>query len=285
MKKALLCTGKILLFVLLWSGLMSLVFLVPQGEPLDIPEVLAAPLLRFYWEAIPLLLILLLTAVFIFLIEKRKVAIQMVSRPLGNTLAGLLTGAFLVSAVVGILIFSGVLSIVDKKSIALLPLWMAALFLNAVMQELFVRGYIFSLLQKNYNSLTAVLITTVIFTVIHLDVFKSGIVIVNMITLSILSSLVMLLFGSLWSSILVQYIWNLGCGMIINGISLGAYPYLYSVELTGNRLLAGGDLKMEASILVSAVNLVLIGVFLLLLKRKKEIDSRYSRPRASFYNK
>ena len=142
------------------------------------------------------------------------------------------------------------------------------------MQELLVRGYLYQMLKTNYNVFVATIITTALFTFMHGGAFEAGIIpVMNVLTMSLLMTIVLEYTQSLIAPIMMHFIWNCVGAIILGGVSLADdYPNLFVTEFTGNVLLSGGTPKMEGSIVVLILNIVLILGFAFLLKKRQ----RYS---------
>jgi membrane protease YdiL (CAAX protease family) len=259
MKKIVICFSKILVFYVLWAGLVSLMSLI------DVP--LDGSLARLFYEFIPCLITLLISFVFITLVEKKNLTIPVFNRGLMDIIIGIAAGACWIVLSIGILYITNSITFKEKNEVTLLPIWIIALFLNTIMQELLVRGYVFSLLVKSYNKVIACIITTVLFTVLH--GFSNDIVlIINIITTSVLLSVVLLYFKNISIPVIMHFMWNFIGGIVINGISLAEdYPHLFTVVLSGNKIVSGGDSMIEGSIIVTILNIVSIMLILLFRKR------------------
>lgn len=69
----------------------------------------------------------------------------------------------------------------------------------------------------------------------------------------------------------MHFLWNCIGGILLGGVSLAEdYPQLCQTEFTGRVLLSGGAPKMEGSIVVLLLNLLLIAGFAALLKKRKQ---------------
>ena len=65
-------------------------------------------------------------------------------------------------------------------------------------------------------------------------------------------------------------IWNVIGAIVLGGVSLADdYPSLYSMVALGNKLLSGGDYKIEGSIVVLIINIVLMLIFCTRYKRRQ----------------
>jgi hypothetical protein len=143
------------------------------------------------------------------------------------------------------------------------------------MQELLMRGYIYQLVKHEYNSIVSTIVTTALFTAMHGGAFEAGIIpVLNVVTMSIFITLLLEYTGSLLAPIIVHFIWNAIGAIILGGVSLADdYPHLLNSVFQSNSLVSGGDYKIEGSIVVLIVNMILIVVFAYLsLKTKETVD-------------
>ena len=268
-KKALGTFIKFLLFFLIWATGISLVFSVYEKPPVIAHN---NAMLRLYWEAAPLAMVVVCTVLAIAFIDKKMVTVTITKKPIRDTVLGLVFGIGWISAVVLILVSLGSLTFDSSSHVSALPIWGLALFMNAATQELLIRGYIFSMVRRAYNSAVAVIATTVLFLALHGGAFGVSVVaILNVLTMSIFVSLLLLWTEGLWASILAHYTWNMIAGIVTNGIALASdYPSMLQVSLHGASLLTGGAAKIEGSIVTLGINLILISVTIFMLQRKRQ---------------
>lgn len=269
MKNHLVTAGKAIGFFAMWL-ITTVVFAIPE---VDQPPFLSdnAAMLRLWWELLPLLGVLLCTGVFVFLIEKRRITVSLFKNSLNSLVLGVVLGIVWLGSTVLVLYLLGVLTLGDKKDVSYMPIWVLAVLLNVIMQNYLVRGYLFSLFKTKYNAAVAVVITTILFTLMHGGAFEAGIVaVLNVITMSVFVSLLLVCTESLLAPIIVHFIWNgVGC-LVLGGVSLASdYPNLWNSILSGSDLVTGGSAKIEGSIVVLIVNAVLISTTAFLLKRRK----------------
>ena len=242
-------------FLLFFVGWLVLVSLIP------VPECKNPAVWRFVAELIPFLAMSGISYLFWFL-EKKNLPMCF----LGNFRKGCAIGtaggilwllaAFLVMAVLG------VLKIERYEPVPMLWLWFLSVFLNTVMQELLVRGYLYQMIKKNYHLSAAVLFTSCLFTLLHGGAFEAGLLpVLNVFSMSVFMSLVLEYTQSLTAPILMHFFWNCGGAVILGGVSLAEdYPHVFSVSFSGSEILSGGMCKMEGSIVVFLFN-VLSAVF------------------------
>ncbi|WP_286164844.1 MULTISPECIES: CPBP family intramembrane glutamic endopeptidase [Clostridia] len=90
------------------------------------------------------------------------------------------------------------MNIQGQNSIDYLWIWIAAAFLNAGMQELLVRGYLYQLWKGKYNIIVATAATTILFTAMHGGAFEAGIIpVLNVVSMSIFVTLLLEYTGTI----------------------------------------------------------------------------------------
>lgn len=261
MKKLFLTAWKTLIFFVVWALLAGL---------LPISNSSNGAIWRFWAELIPFLSIVVLTIIFC-LFEKRKIKLDIISSPLKNSVIGIGAGMIWIGTAAIILNLLGVMRITDRNMVSMLWLWILSVFINTIMQELLVRGYLYQMLKTNYHVIVATIITTALFTFMHGGVFEAGIIpVMNVLTMSLLMTSVLEYTKSLIAPIIMHFIWNCVGAIVLGGVSLADdYPNLLITEFAGNDLLSGGTLKIEGSIVVLSINSILMLIFVLLLKKKQ----------------
>lgn len=271
MKKIIIQILKSLGFFATWIALYSCLAAIPA---VDTPAFVgnSAALRRLWWEFVPCAVVLIVTMIFVYAIERGKIIISLFRNAWKNSLIGIGLGILWIGATTIILYGIGVIHFDGRNQIDLPGIWIAAVLLNVIMQEYLMRGYIFSLLKVKMNPATAVIFTTILFTAMHGGAFEAGIVaVLNVITMSVFVSLLLLFIESLLAPIIVHFIWNsIGC-LLLGGVSLAAdYPSLLVTRFNGTDILTGSTAKMEGSIIVLVMNTLLIIGSILLLKRKAQ---------------
>lgn len=265
MKKILITTGKVLVFLIGWA-LVGSIF--PVSDSLD------TSVWRFWAELIPLLAIVGFTLLF-WLFEKKRIKLQIVLSPLKDMIIGTVLGILWIGIPAIVFVLSGIMKITACNTVPKLWLWVITVFINAAMQELLVRGYLYQMLKVDYNVIVATVITTTFFTFMHGGAFQAGLVpVLNVITMSLLMTIVLEYTQSLLVPTIMHFIWNCVGGVILGGVVLADdYPHLCVTEFTGHKLLSGGEPKIEGSIIVLILNIVFILVFSFLLRKRNLVNS------------
>lgn len=265
MKKLLITILKIVVFFIGWAVLSGIID-IPSDNP---------AIWRFFAELIPLTVMILFTVVF-WLIEKKTVSIPIKENLGKGTLAGIAIGIIWIGAASSILIFSKQLEITGKNEVSFLWLWILSAFLNVIMQELLVRGYIYQILKERYNLPAAVIVTTAIFTFMHGGAFEAGVIpVINVVTMCLFTTALYESEKTILAPIMAHSIWNIIGALILGGVSLADdYPSILTMTASANKLLSGGAYKIEASIVVTILNVVLMGIFYIRYRKTKRIEAQ-----------
>ena len=252
---------KSLIFFLGWIILAALT---------PIPNSLNEVSWRFVAELIPFFAIGLITYVF-NRFEKDRLSIIHFEEPIKQTLTGMLLGLIWFYIPFLLLNSLGYFEITDKSQIHMLGIWVISAFINSIMQELLVRGYLYQLIKREYNIWAASIVSTLLFTLMHGGAFEAGpIAVINVITMSILMTIILEYSNSLVIPIIMHFIWNSLGGIIFGTVSLADdYSHLYNIEISGNPIISGGSFKMEGSIFVFIINIIMIGIAYYLYKKRE----------------
>lgn len=194
----------------------------------------------------------------------------MTGKPVYNIILGCVTGAIWLGVSIEILSLIEVVHIDSRNQISMLWLWMFSAFLNTIMQEMLVRGYLYQMIKSNYNIVAAVIVSTALFTSAHGGAFEAGILpVLNVITMSLFVTAVLEYTDSLIAPIIIHFLWNGVGAIVLGGVSLAEdYPHLFNMVISGNPILSGGSCKIEGSIIVLLMNLILMIGFVI-IKRKR----------------
>jgi len=165
---------------------------------------------------------------------------------------GISAGWFAIAIPTGFLLWTGALRMVPAESGS----WMAAAGLvlvmlapAALMEELTVRGYAFTLLQRRWGATAAVLVTSVLFGLLHLLNPGASVQAIAMVMLAgVFLAIVRLAFDSLWAAWLAHLAFNfVQLALFHTAVSGLAVPQPhYQTIAAGPAWLTGGDWGPEA---------------------------------------
>ena len=268
MKNAALSCLKFLGFFLGWALTASL---------LPLPDTADPAIWRFWAELMPLLAILAFTVLF-WLLERRTIHLRLLGSPVRGLLIGGVAGICWLALPTLAMYAAGLIRFDGVNTVERFPLWLLSAFLNVIMQELLVRGYLYQMLKARHNIWVAAIATTALFTLLHGGAFEAGLVpVLNVLTMSLLMTAVLEYTGSLAAPTVTHFIWNGAGALVLGGVSLADdYPHLLNMTFSGNALLSGGACKIEGSLFVLLVNITLLALFLF-LSRRRAVPARQAR--------
>lgn len=218
---------------------------------------------RLWAEITPLLSIIAFTFIF-WIIEKKIIKLHLFNNPVKGVLLGTITGILWLGLPIIVMKLMKVIEFNGKNDIPLFFVWILAAFLNVIMQELLVRGWLYQMLKQKYNIAISTIVTTALFTLLHGGAFEAGLVpVVNVLTMSLLMTVILEYSGSLIAPTIMHFMWNGIGALVLGGVSLADdYPHLLNMIFSGSKLLSGGECKIEGSIVVLVVNVMLLAVFI-----------------------
>ena len=261
MKKITITIAKFIEFFLGWAILISILPLSSSENP---------AIWRLWAEIIPLFAMIVLTLIF-WLAEKKSVRLYLFDNLVKGAALGVITGIVWLAVPVLVMYIAKIIHFDGTNSISLFPVWMLAAFLNVITQELLVRGYLYQMIKQKHNIAAAAIATTALFTVLHGGAFEAGVVpVLNVFTMSLLMTVVLEYSGSIIAPTIMHFLWNGIGALVLGGVSLADdYPNLLITTFTGNEILSGGVCKIEGSIIVLFVNVILIALFMFLKRYDK----------------
>ncbi len=260
MKRNIITVIKILSFIIVWS-----VFVVIMPE---MPTKNSA-IIRLWYEIFPLFSTIVITVIFLIIIERNKLHVVIFNNFIKNVSLGIIVGIVWLAIPFFILLVTNNINYASKINIDYFAIWVLACFINVVMQELLVRGYIYQILKTQYNWIIAIIVTTLIFTALHGGAINAGVIpILNVITMSVMATLLMELTGTLSATIVSHFVWNFIGSIILGQVSL-ADDYPKMIKFTSkNNILTGWDYGLEGSLLVTIMNVILIMIFSMAIYKK-----------------
>lgn len=253
MKKAVITGIKFTGFFLGWAIAVSVLPLPASENP---------AIWRLWAEILPLLAIIAFTIAF-WLMERGQIKLCLLDNWAKGTALGAAAGSVWLAAPVFVMCLTGTLHFDGRRSIPLFAVWTLAAFLNVVMQELLVRGYLYQMLKQRHNTAAAAIATTALFTALHGGALEAGVIpVLNVLTMSLLMTVVLEYSGSIIAPVVMHFLWNGIGALVLGGVSLADdYPSLLITSFTGNEILSGGPCRMEGSVVVLAVNVIFIVFF------------------------
>jgi membrane protease YdiL (CAAX protease family) len=211
---------------------------------------------------------------YVRLIERRA-ATELTLRP-AQLLFAVLLAVVLIGAPVLVLYALGYYHLLSYAGVE--AIWAAILILipAAVLEELVFRGLMFSILERQFDTITALLVQSVIFAAVHMSNpgFGGLIDMFAGVLIGAFWTLLFVLWRNIWSVGLHHAAWNLT--IVLTGLPLSgledfrsAAPFRSVFE--GPELMTGGHAGPEASVVTLAVAAIATGVVLWLARRRQQI--------------
>lgn len=197
--------------------------------------------------------------------EKRRVSELSPVKALPELGVGLLVGALMVTAVVGLLAALGVYQVTGSADLSpalLTPL--AQMTFVGVFEEVLCRGIVFGIVEQSLGSRAALAISSLLFGLAHLPGASSGWLVVGIAAIAgAFFTAAFLMTRRLWLCIGIHVAWNYTLGTVFSvAVSGRESTGLLRGTLTGADWLTGGAYGLEASVLTPLI-LVGVGAFFL----------------------
>lgn len=223
-----------------------------------------------------------LTILYVRLIEKRPLASMKLSfrpRALIKCIFGLLAGAFLIGLTIIIEMLFGQYRFAGFGTFSATSffLYFLAYLIQGSTEEIMCRGFLQNILSEKIGTTWAIVISAVAFLIPHLSTiiefeFVTAVIsIMNIFLVSILFSLAMIRWNSIWVSIGIHTGWNFilafVCGIQLTGSEQMQSIFVFNVN-ENMTLLTGGAYGVEASLLLAPV-LCIVDIYLWSQIRKK----------------
>jgi len=173
-----------------------------------------------------------------------------------DLLAGMAWGVGIITVVFVVLRVTGGIEIVGVRppgvSLAIITL---AMIMVGFSEELMMRGYVQGNLMTSMDKYAALLITSLLFSAMHIfNPNMSWAGLVNIILAGLLLGIYYVHKRNLWFPVGLHFTWNLFQGSVygsqVSGVSIDS---MISIEVVGSDLLTGGSFGFEASLVTTAV--------------------------------
>jgi len=204
--------------------------------------------------------------------EKREITELSLTVFCKNALMGLLTGLILQSLVIVVLYLAGGYFIIQVNPLSFLIPGFTAAIIAGFVAEIMIRGIIFRLTEEKLGTVIALIISVLLFAVMHSGVQGATLlaVLATSIQAGILSSAVYVFSRSLWFPVFLHFAWDFAEPGIYGGVNPGITieKSLFTSKITGSTLLTGGQFGPGNSLQAGLFCLITGVLFLWLAKRK-----------------
>jgi membrane protease YdiL (CAAX protease family) len=220
-----------------------------------IPEAYRADAVLAAYIALPLILLLVYWLA-TRLMEHRAVKELAPSRAPVNLIAGAAIGIGLFSLVIGVLAAIGIAHVGGFDASASLTPTLIMAVVSGVGEELIFRGAIYRVLEEAFGSLTALVVSSLLFGAVHLG--NPGATLASAADVTIEAGFLLgacyLATRNLWLPIGLHFGWNFAEGGIFGSLVSGnPFKGVFATTFTGPDTLSGGQFGAEGSIIAVAV--------------------------------
>lgn len=192
---------------------------------------------------------------------------KLAKRPLRSALLGLFAGVFWVG-VTFILFFVTDSVFADAREIPdYFFVWAAAVLVNVLTQELILRGYVYTVVSREYGAVSAIAVSSLVSLAVQGDAIANGAAaIIFTVCASALYGALRYYTKGLLAPVITHLIWDLAAGLVLGLVNLGQdYPVIISQSVVGEDIISGGRAGFEGSALAIIVCIALIDLIYLLI--------------------
>ncbi len=217
--------------------------------------------------------------VFIKFIDKKKLSyLRITSVKCTKYLAAGKTIAFVIVVLftlINVLLANTSLTIAYSsfaKTLFYIVLFAAGIFVLVLYEELVSRGYVLKTLEKHTGTIPAVIVSSLIFSLVHISRPEiSALVLINIFLAGVILSLICIHYNSLWAPVGIHFGWNFFLWFFNFPVSEQKWPNpLFKLEYLKHNLVIGSTFGPEGSILLTLILVGAIVYFLVKLKNRQQ---------------
>ncbi|WP_193726633.1 CPBP family intramembrane glutamic endopeptidase [Paenibacillus guangzhouensis] len=146
--------------------------------------------------------------------------------------------------------------------------------LVAISEEVFNRGYLQGLLQRQYGVAAGVVISSIIFALLHganPGIWSTPFTMINIFLIGIFFALTRVMTGGLWLPIGFHLAWNFFQGNVYGfAVSGTETKPILSILVNGDSLISGGSFGVEGSILTTILMVLVCGICMKLYAQREQ---------------
>lgn len=214
-------------------------------------------------ESLPLGIVLILTILFILVIERRKIKLPIKKNIPKSLLWGLLTGSAIPIIFLAVNAATKHFNFISFIKTEHLIFWLLGLLANAIFAEMLFRGYLFVLYKKFYGFIFATVVTTLLYLSFNFAIFsESKNYIANIILFNVLLCFLLEYSGSIITTITARFVYTALSGLMLGSLPLAKdYPTIINHTFKPHKILVAKDVPIEKSTFVLIVLIILTVLF------------------------
>ena len=279
---------KLILFIMLWMGINLLLILLWHFSGLlplhELPrEGLTMRLMRLGLSVVAMIGAILIANKLSKSWKPTYGSLGLSNLRVHSLRQGIMLGGALITICCLSIAATGTIRISFNHFSYLAVMWYVFLFiLVSFSEEVLVRGYVFSYLQRHYSDAVAVLISSSAFVLLHLaNDHINALAITNLLLCGVLLALCKLHYQNLWMPIGVHFSWNFLQGSVLGfPVSGKDIPSILSVDTYDYPILNGGSFGIEGSIFT----VIVLSGAVLVLAYMQYVRSAYQAPTQKIFS-
>lgn len=227
-------------------------------------------------ECLPLGIVLILTILFVLIVERKKLKLPLGKNKFKALFWGLITGSFIPVIFISVTAATKHFSFISFVKSEHLLYWILGLLANTIFAELLFRGYLFTLYKKFYGFIFATVVTTLLYLSFNFTIFnESKNYIANIILFNILLCFLLEYSNSIITTITARFVYTLLSGLMLGSIPLANdYPTLINHTFKSHKWLIGKDVPIEKSTFLLVILIILT---VLLVHKKYNFITQFKR--------
>ncbi len=212
-------------------------------------------------------------------IENREVTEMSIKGLAKNLMLGTMIGVVLQSLTVLVIYLNNGFHVVAVNPVSFIIIPLTVAFTVAIFEETLIRGILFRIAEEKLGSYLALLISAVVFGGLHLLNPNSSLVSAACVAIEagLLFGAAFIYSRSLWYPIVMHFAWNFMQSGIIGAITSGNEKTnsLLTTQITGAKLITGGEFGPEGSIQAILFCLLATIFFMYLNRRQNKLIKPY----------
>lgn len=203
-------------------------------------------------------------------------------KALRDYVVGLIIGFVMFSAVVGINVFTGAMTIekvtssLSSATIGFIVLFFIGFVFQGAFEEILVRGYLMVNVGVKHKVITAIIVSSIAFAFLHgMNPGISILALVNLVLISVFWGLYVICFDNLWGACAMHTIWNFVqgnfYGISVSGLNIADSVFV-STSVPGKELINGGAFGAEGGIATTIVIVFAIIILWNYMKKKRKLE-------------
>jgi membrane protease YdiL (CAAX protease family) len=263
--KLFVVAAKIIVFIGVWTALLYAGSLLTFNRLHE--EVSDPALFEFLRQSYALTITLIVVVLGILIIDDGNGFPKIVKRPWRDLLLGLFMGIFWSGITFLLFLITDSIYFGEWLLPSRLTVWVLAVLLNVLTQEIILRGYVYTVVSRGYGAFAAITVSSLISLLVQGETFANGaIAVIFTVSVSVLYGILRYYTSGLLAPVITHLIWNLVGGLGLGLVNLGDdYPSIYAENVVGANMLSGGSAGFEGSALSVIVCILLIDLVAILI--------------------